>query len=69
MCLQLLCNDIIIVKNQNSGRVQAPTNFQSKPEPQIVKHIPERLQVVPVLYMRDIKKNCNDMAALHYQSI
>lgn len=69
MCLQLLCNYIIIVKNQNSGRVQAPTNFQSNPEPQIVKHIPERLQVVPVLYMRDIKKNFNDMAALHYQSI
>lgn len=69
MCLQLLCNYIIIVETRAVGVSQAPTNFQSTPEPQIVKPIPERLQVVPVSDVRDIKKNFNDMAALHYRSI
>lgn len=64
MCLQLLCNYIIIVETRTVGVSQAPTNFQS-----IVKPIPERLQVVPVPYVRDIKKNFNDMAALRYRSI
>lgn len=34
----------------------------------IVKRIPEKLQVAPVSYTRDIKKIFNDMAVLHYRS-